>query len=105
MDPFQELVRIAREQSAALARGELETAVRLLDDRAVILQSLGQARTVADENAVREVMRRDRDLSSAIRERMIDIRNRSLKLQHGRAALSGYGAGPARQLGLIDATR
>jgi hypothetical protein len=104
LNPFHELLRIAREQSAAIARGDLEAASRLLDDRAPIVEHLRPVQTVDEENAIREVMRRDRVLSDAIRERMIDIRNRALKLQQGRTALSGYGA-PARQLGLLDATR
>jgi hypothetical protein len=36
-------------------------------------------------------MHLDRDLSSAIRQRMISIRNESLEAQHGTRALNGYG--------------
>ena len=103
MSAFQEILQLARAQSAAVARGDLETAVRMLEDRALLLQSAGQP-TPEDEDAIREVMRRDRDLSGAVRERMLDIRARSLKLQQGRSAMAGY-ARQGRQLGLVDSRR
>ena len=103
MSAFQEILRLARAQSEAVAHGDLETAIRLLQDRAALLQQAGPA-SAEDEDAIREVLRRDRDLSGAIRERMLAIRAQARELQQGRAALAGY-APPPRQLGLLDASR
>lgn len=103
MSVFQEILEVSRAQSEALARGDLDAAMRMVQDRAVLIEHAGSAATPEDEDAIREVLRRDRDLSSAIRERMIEIRNHSRKLQQGRVALSGYQSQP-RQLGLLDTT-
>ena len=90
MSLYQQVLDIAREQSAALAQGELEAANALLDQRAQLL--LNALVPTPDEiPLIEEIMRLDRDLSSAIRERMIKIRNEVLDGQHGRRALDGYG--------------
>ena len=104
MSVYHEILELARTQSDAVARGDLDVAVRILEERSALL---GRAPTPTrdDEDAIREVLRRDRDLSGAIRERMLDIRARSLKLQQGRVALTGYHTPRQHQLGLVDATR
>lgn len=101
MSPFQAVLQLARQQSAAVARGDLDAAVRLLAERAALLEGAGPP-APADVDAIREVLRRDRDLSAAVRERMLDLRARSLKLRHGRNALSGYHTPVAGPLRLLD---
>jgi hypothetical protein len=44
----------------------------------------------ADREVIREVLRLDRELSTAIRHKMIDLRNQAVELQQGRTALAGY---------------
>jgi hypothetical protein len=90
MSLYQQVLDIAREQSAALDRGELEAATALLDDRAHLLLN-ANVPTPDEIPLVEEIMRLDRDLSSAIRARMIKIRIEVLEGQHGRRALDGYG--------------
>jgi hypothetical protein len=104
MSPYQHLLQLARQQSAAVARGDLETAIRLLQDRAALLEGAA-APGPQDADAIREVLRRDRDLSGAIRERMLDIRARAVQLRHGRRAHNGYHLPPASPLHLLDSTR
>jgi hypothetical protein len=99
---YNQLLELARSQASALARGDVDSAVELLTQRAEIIRTLPSA-SGADEDAIREIMRLDRDLSSAIRERMIEIRNEVVAGRHGRAALSGYRPQLERSARAIDA--
>jgi hypothetical protein len=98
---YPELLRLAQAQSAALARGDLEAAVGMLEARGAVLARAG-APGPSDLDVIREVLRLDRDLSGAIRERMLEIRQQALDNQRGRRALSGYGRGPAQAARTID---
>jgi len=98
---YQQVLDIAREQAVALRRGELEAATALLDQRAQLLVN-ALAPTPDDIPLIEEVMRLDRDLSSAIRERMIKIRNDVLDGQQGRRALNSYGRRLPRRPLAID---
>ena len=89
MSVYTELVRVAEAQSAALARGDLEAAVGMLDTRAALLAQAGPPRP-SDADAIREVLRLDGELSSAIRERMLHIRGLAVESQRGQRALAGY---------------
>ena len=104
MSVYQQLVHLARQQSAAVARGDVEAAVALLTDRAALLAGASPPGP-ADADAVREVLRRDRDLSGAIRERMLDLRARARALQQGRTALAGYNTSVRGPLHLVDSRR
>lgn len=89
MSVYQQVLNIAREQSQRLSRGELEGAIALLDDRAGLLAD-APLPVPSEFPIAEEIVRLDRQLSSAIRERMIAIRNEALESQHGRNALAGY---------------
>jgi hypothetical protein len=102
MSTFQEILDLARQQSAALARGDLEGAVRLLDARAPLVARAGAAGP-GDDVLIHEILHRDRQLSSAIRERMIELRNRAAQAQTGRSALSGYRVAVDAPSRLVDA--
>jgi hypothetical protein len=101
MSVYQQVLDIAREQSAALGRGELEAATKLLDHRAQLLVN-ALVPTPDEIPLIEEIMQLDRDLSSAIRERMIKIRNEVLDGQQGRRALNSYGRRLPRQPLAID---
>src|SRR3981081_2425025 len=90
MTTFQEVLHIAQEQAAALARGDVEAAVARLDARGTLL-ARAPAAQAGDSDTIEEILRLDRILSSAIRERMVNIRNEALEGQRGKRALSGYG--------------
>jgi hypothetical protein len=104
MTAYQQVLQIAREQSAAVARGDVEAAVALLERRGALLQNAGQA-SAEDAEAIREILRRDRDLSGAIRERMLQIRAEAIGARHGRNALAGYQPSVNRQSSLLDSAR
>lgn len=87
---YAPLLAIARQQHDLLERGDLEQAISMMDDRADLIVAVG-APGPADHATLREVLRLDRALSSAIRERMVHIRNEAFEGQQGRRALSGYG--------------
>jgi len=89
MSAYREVLELARQQSAAVACGDLETAVRLVGERGAVLRDAPPAGP-GDAEAIREILRRDRDLAGAIRERMIEIRKQAVNSQRGRVALSGY---------------
>ncbi len=101
MTPYQQVLDIAREQSAALSRGELEAATLLLDARAALLAGAAVP-TAADVPIVEEILQLDRDLSSAIRLRMIAIRDEAREGERGRKALDGYGRRLPRRPMAID---
>ena len=87
---YGQVLDIARAQAEALDRGDLDRAVSLLDVRAELLR--GTPVPSAEEVPLaEEIVRLDRRLASAIRERMVAIRNEALEGQHGRNALAGYG--------------
>jgi len=101
MSVYQQVLDIAREQSAALRRGELEAATALLEQRAQLLDT-ALIPTPDEIPLIEEVMRLDRDLSSAIRERMIKIRNEARDGHQGRRALDSYGRRLPRRPLAID---
>ena len=90
MSIYERVLGLAREQSAALARGDLDSAVARLDARAALLDG-APAADGAEVAMVHEIMRLDRDLSSAIRQRMLAIRDEALHGQQAQRALSSYG--------------
>lgn len=86
---YAALLELAQRQVAAAERGDLTAAIALMPTRADVLASAG-APVGADFEAIRDVLRLDRDLASALRRKMIDIRNEAVGLQQGRTALAGY---------------
>jgi hypothetical protein len=98
---YTELLRLAEAQSAALARGDLEAAVGMLDARGAVL-ALAGVPDADDLDRIREVLRLDRDLSSAIRERMLAIRAEALDNQRGQRALAGYRPSNTARVPTID---
>ena len=101
MSVYLELLRLAEEQLAAVRRGDLEAAIDLLEPRGALLNNAGEP-TTADEDAIREVLRLDGELSGAIGERMIELRAEALAGQRGRQALSGYNPPSAQPSPTID---
>jgi hypothetical protein len=98
---YHEVLEIARQQSAALGRGQLETATELIDQRADLLVD-APVPAAHEVPVVEEILRLDRVLSSAIRERMIEIRTEANERQRGRRALGGYGRRPPRRPLAVD---
>jgi hypothetical protein len=89
MSPYQQLLELARQQADAARRGDLDAAVEAFDARAELLVD-APAPSVSDLAAIHETLVLDRELSGAIRERMLALREESREVQRGRTALSGY---------------
>jgi hypothetical protein len=87
--PYVALLEIVRRQSDAAARGDVQAAVALMPERLGVLVD-APAPSPADHAAIHEVLRLDRDLCTAIRHKMIELRNQAVELQQGRHALAGY---------------
>jgi hypothetical protein len=89
MSPYAQLLTLARAQLAAAERGDIMTAIGMLDARQTLLES---APPLAPEEAplIHEVLDVDRKLSGVIRERMVAIRQESVTLQRGQVAMRGY---------------
>jgi hypothetical protein len=102
MSPFEQVLCIAQEQLAAVARGDLHAATGRLDERAALLAAAPPA-VLTDTQTIEEILRLDRVLSGAIRERMIAIRNEVMEGNRGRQALEGYGHTPPRRSRVLDA--
>ena len=98
---YTRLLDLARDQAEAAARGDLDTAVRLLDVRAAVLAN-APAPGTADADAIREVLRLDRELSSAFREHMLELRGEVLDSRQGHKALNGYARRVQRQPMAVD---
>src|SRR5438876_4799326 len=102
MTPFEQVLCIAQEQLAAVARGDLLAATARLPERGALLAAAPPAQH-SDAATIHEIMRLDLTLSSAIRERMIEIRDEAIQGQRGRRALDGYGHAPPQRMRVLDA--
>jgi hypothetical protein len=87
--PYTNVLSLARQQIAAAQHGDLDTAIHLLQERALALRGARDA-SDADAPVIREILAIDRQLAGLIRERMIDIRNEAAAVGRGRTALTGY---------------
>jgi hypothetical protein len=87
--PYAALLEIVRSQVQAAERGEVQAAVAMMPKRARVLADAA-APAETDHAAIREVLRLDRELSTAIRHTMIELRSQAIDLQQGRTALAGY---------------
>jgi hypothetical protein len=95
------LLQIAREQAALVRSGDLEAAIQALEARAELLAAAPEP-SPADLAAIRETLTVDRELSSAIRVRMIEIRDEGLQAQRGRGAAHGYSSRRRNLAELVD---
>jgi hypothetical protein len=104
MRAFEQVLQIAQEQAAAAARGDLMAAAARFEERGVLLLGAPTAEP-ADADAIREILRLDRELAGAIRLRMIAIRDEVKEGQRGREALTGYSYGhtPRQRARVLDA--
>jgi hypothetical protein len=102
MSTFEQVLRIAQEQAAAAARGDLLAATARLEERGVLLQAAPPAGP-ADADCIREILRLDHVLSGQIREHMVAIRDEAMDGQRGRRALDGYGHAPPPRVRILDA--
>jgi hypothetical protein len=89
VSPYEQVLELARAQAAAARRGDLEEATSALDRRADLLADAAPP-SACDVTAIQEILILDREVSSAIRTRMIVIRSEVAEGQHGRRALAGY---------------
>ncbi len=103
MRHYQQLLALARQQADALARGEILAATKLLDARQELLRDAPPPHG-DDIEAIQEVLRLDRELSTAVRLEMIRIRDEAVSLQRGKQALHGYS--PQREKeAILDSVR
>jgi hypothetical protein len=102
MSSFEQVLQIAQEQAAAAAGGDLEAATARMQERAVLIKGAPAARP-RDAEVIREILRLDRALSGAIRERMVAISDEAREGQRGRRALDGYSHTPPPRPRMFDA--
>lgn len=89
MSVYQQVFEIAQAQAAAAAAGDLNMAVSLLERRGELIRTTPAA-TPADEPLIRATLDLDRDIATAIRHRMLAIREDLIRVGTGKAALAGY---------------
>jgi hypothetical protein len=89
MTVYEQVLAIARQQASALADGELDRAVSLLNRRAELLTGAPPP-SESEVRVVEQILELDRELASAIRYRMIAIRDEARQGHQGRHALQGY---------------
>ena len=105
MSPYVRIRNIAREQLSAAARGDLDQAVELLDEREALLAAAEPAAKADEEEAIRETLRLDRELEDFIRQCMRRIRAEAVATQQRRTAIGGYRPPRRRAPVMIDAQR
>jgi hypothetical protein len=93
--PYEQVLELAHKQAEAVRRGDLDAAVDALDARATLLLD-APVPTPSDLAAIHETLSLDRELSGAIRGRMLAIRDESLEMHRGHTALSGYSSSGPR---------
>jgi hypothetical protein len=96
MSVYEQVLAIARTQAAAAAGGDLNTAVALLRERGELIAGAPPAEA-SDQPLIRAILELDRDIATAIRRRMIAIRDEALALRQGQHALAGYGGTAQRR--------
>src|SRR3979409_2357109 len=101
MTGFEEVLRIAQEQLEAVSRGDIDAAIGRLDERGAIL-SVAPAPLADDRPIIEEILRLDKILSGAIRERMMSIRDEVLEGRRGQRALNGYAMRPSDRPRVLD---
>jgi hypothetical protein len=106
MSVFAELLDIARRQLALAQEGDIDSAISLIEAREkLMLDAPASVNDAADEASIRAVLTLDRDLATAIRQRMIAVRHEAAEISHGRTALIGYrpplGQRPSRRLNAV----
>jgi hypothetical protein len=89
MSQYERILEITRIQANAAARGDLDTAIGLLDKRGDLIAS-APTPSAEDERLIAEVLELEKDISTAIRLRMLAIRDQLLANRHGQQALAGY---------------
>jgi hypothetical protein len=102
VSPYEAIRDIAREQMEAAARGDLDAAVGLIDERARLLAD-APAPGAQDQDAIHETLRLDRELACAIRQRMLDLRAEAVSTQQARTAVAGYRPPRGRKPLMLDA--
>jgi hypothetical protein len=86
---YSQLLALAHEQIKAAERGDVMTAIGMLDARQNLIASAPPP-APHEARIIQEVLELDRKLSGFIRERMIAVRQESLTLQRGQVAMRGY---------------
>jgi hypothetical protein len=90
MSSYAELLDLVRQQVETAHRGDVESAIGLMNARQRVLDA-APAASIADRPLIEEVLALDRELAGFIRHRMLCIRDQSLALQRGQTAMRGYG--------------
>jgi Flagellar protein FliT len=96
MTVYEQILEITRNQADAAAAGDLNTAIALQGPRGELIAAAPPA-TATDEPVIRATLALDRNIATAIRERMLAIRDEMLAARKGQQALAGYANRPTTQ--------
>lgn len=99
MTHYRAVLALAREQTAAISRGDLAMAMRLLDDRSKLLEGAPGPRP-GESAEIAEILRLDRIIAGALRQEMLKIRDEVVSLHRGADALVGYQVQPVARAAL-----
>lgn len=86
---YEQILEVTRRQAEAARTDDLGSAIALLDERGRLVAA-APTPSLADEALVREILQLDRDLATAMRHRMLAIRDEAMNTRHGQHALAGY---------------
>lgn len=100
-NPFQQLVWLSERQVDAFARGEVGTMYELIAERGALIARLPTPGP-ADQVFLQQAIGLDRQLSEAVRERMLALRSTAAQLHQRQGNLNGYRIGGARSARLLN---
>ena len=101
MSHYERILEVTRSQAEAARAGDLERAVALLDVRSALIAE-APAPGPRDQQHIRSVLELDKDIATAIRYRMLAIRDQALASRQGQQALAGYAGAPRRGSRILE---
>lgn len=101
MSVYTSVLVLAQLQAEAAARDDLDTAARLFERRATLLDD-APAPEPEDASTIRQILLLDRQLSSRIRERMIAIRDEAISVRRVASVQSAYAGRPESQPRVLE---
>jgi len=89
MNPYQRLLQLTQGQTEAFQRGDVRSMQLLMLERGALLAQLPSP-SAAERTLLQHAVQLDRELSTALRERMLALRSAAASAHHTRVNLNGY---------------
>ena len=98
---FQAILEITQAQAAAARAGDLDSVMAALEERGRLVDSVG-APSRQEAATLAAIFELEREIATAIRTRMLAVRDEMRGVQHGKRALASYGSHAASSPKVFD---